>query len=238
MSDLPRPLVIWGGTGHARVIRELVQSQGGSIAAVVDNRDIAAPFFDVPILHGLEGLRTWLATQLRAPEEHDFSIAVGGGHGRDRLTLASELLSLGMKPRTLVHASASVALDAVLGGGSQVLMGAAVSACATIGRFAIINTRASVDHDCHVQECAHIAPGATLCGEIQVGRCAFIGAGATILPRLRIGSDAIVGAGAVVTQDVPDGVTVVGCPARVIEQDSPSISAGPSDISWVVRNTR
>ncbi|WP_413988516.1 acetyltransferase [Labrys okinawensis] len=228
MTDPSRPLVLWGGTGHARVLRELAQTLGTSVAVVVDNRSMPAPFPGVSIVQGLDGLRAWLAQQPNAPEAYDFAIAVGGGYGRDRLMLASRLKDLGLAPRTLVHPAANVAVDASLQEGSQVLMGSAISACATIGRFTIINTRASVDHDCRIGDGVHVAPGATLCGQIQVGDGAFVAAGATILPRLRVGADAIVGAGAIVTRDVPAGVTVMGCPARVVTKDiSPSPQGTP-----------
>ncbi|GLS19477.1 carbonic anhydrase [Labrys miyagiensis] len=216
MTDASRPLVIWGGTGHARVLRELAQTLGASVAVVVDSRSVPAPFSGVSIVQGLDGLRAWLAGQPHSLDAYDFAIAVGGGFGRDRLMLASQLKDLGLVPRTLVHPTANVAVDASLQEGCQILMGSAISACATIGRFTIINTKASVDHDCRIGDGVHVAPGATLCGEIQVGDGAFVAAGATILPRLRIGADAVVGAGALVTRDVPAGATVMGCPARVI----------------------
>ena len=60
-----------------------------------------------------------------------------------------------------------------------------------------MNTGASVDHDCHLGDAVHIAPGAVLAGEVEVGPLAFVGAGA------------------VVTRDVGDGMTVSGNPARL-----------------------
>jgi acetyltransferase-like isoleucine patch superfamily enzyme len=89
-----------------------------------------------------------------------------------------------------------------------------VNAAAEIGRGVIVNTSASVDHDCRVGEFAHLAPGSVLGGEVVVGARAFVGLGARILPCVTIGEEAVVGAGAVVLRDVPPGATVVGVPAR------------------------
>jgi sugar O-acyltransferase (sialic acid O-acetyltransferase NeuD family) len=101
--------------------------------------------------------------------------------------------------------------------GSVIFHGAIVQANSKIGRHVIVNTGAQIDHDCLVEDYAHIAPGAILCGTIQVGEGALIGAGATVVPGIRIGRWATVGAGAVVTQHVPDHAVVVGVPAKIVK---------------------
>jgi len=96
------------------------------------------------------------------------------------------------------------------------MAGAVVQAGCRIGENVIVNTRASIDHDCDIEAHAHVAPGAVLSGCVHVGERAHIGAGATVIQGLTIGAGAIVGAGAVVVDGIPDGVTVVGVPARIL----------------------
>jgi sugar O-acyltransferase (sialic acid O-acetyltransferase NeuD family) len=207
-----RPLVIWGASGHAKVLAEFVGGLGYEIVALFDNdagRD--SPLAGVPVLHGREGLNRW-----RAEHGGDAAglVAVGGARGADRLELQALLAASGCKPVAVVHPTAWVAADARIGAGSQVLAQAFVGAGSSVGEACIVNTAASVDHECSLGDGVHVAPGATLTGCITVGDHAFVGAAAVVLPRLRIGADAVVGAGAVVTRDVPAGATVVGNPAR------------------------
>jgi sugar O-acyltransferase (sialic acid O-acetyltransferase NeuD family) len=207
-----RPLVIWGASGHARVLAEFVEGLGYEIVALFDNdptRD--SPVAGVPLLRGREGLDRW-----RAGHGGDAAglVAVGGVRGADRLELQALLAASGCEPVAVVHPTAWVAADARIGPGSQVLAKAGVGAGSSLGAGCIVNTSASVDHECSLGDGVHVAPGATLAGCIVVGDRAFVGAGAVVLPRLRIGADAVVGAGAVVTRDVPVGATVVGNPAR------------------------
>ncbi|MGJ4858917.1 acetyltransferase [Labrys sp. La1] len=207
-------VVLWGATGHSRVLRELLSRVGYSVVAVVDNRDIKSPFDGVEILPGLEGLKSWLHRRANGLATPYYALAIGGGYGRDRLAIAKGLDALGLSHVSLVHPMAMIATDAVLAQGAQVLLGAAVATCVRVGACSIINTRASVDHDCIIGDGVHIGPGATLCGQIEVGDGVFVGAGAIVLPRIKIGNDAMIGAGAVVTKDVPARITVVGVPAR------------------------
>ena len=85
-----------------------------------------------------------------------------------------------------------------------------------LGEGCIVNTAATVDHDCTLGAFVHISPGAHLAGGTQVGEDSWIGIGACTRQQVRIGSGVTVGAGAAVVGDVADGLTVAGVPARVL----------------------
>ena len=97
----------------------------------------------------------------------------------------------------------------------MVCAGAIVLPRATLGRGVLVNTKASVDHDCLIGDFVNIAPAATLGGDVQVGAETFVGPGATVAAGIRIGTRAMIGAGAVVLRDLPDDVTAWGVPARI-----------------------
>lgn len=209
--------ILWGGTGHARVLREALRGKA-EVIAVFDNRDIPSPFDDIVLRVGEAGFLDW--ERSRGDVEPPFAcVAIGGGKGDERLQRMDWLLARGYSPLTVIHPRAFVALDATLGAGCQVLAQGAVCSSARLGRGVIVNTGASVDHDCVVGDGVHLAPGARAAGEVRIGDHAFIGCGAIILPRIKIGTGATVGAGAVVTRDVADGDTVVGNPARTHKQE-------------------
>jgi sugar O-acyltransferase (sialic acid O-acetyltransferase NeuD family) len=208
------PVIFWGATGQAKVLRDALPTEGAMLVAVFDNRKIASPFDDIPIFHGESGFAGW-ERNYGNHGEVQACVAIGGIHGRDRLDRMHWLTNRGFNPMSIFHPRAFVSHNASFGDGCQILAMSAVCAHAKIGAGVIINTKASVDHDCVVGDGVHIAPGATLAGEVTVDECAFIGAGAVVLPGRRIGAHAIVGAGAVVTKNVAAGHTVVGNPARL-----------------------
>ncbi|HET7433919.1 MAG TPA: acetyltransferase [Thermoanaerobaculia bacterium] len=204
-------VIFWGGTGQAKVIRPIVEQQGAQLIAVFDDTpELAPPFDDVPLLHGSQ-FSEWRMQQRGAIR---FCVTIGNPHGRVRLRIADRLEANGLTPFTAIHHTAYVAASAKIGAGAQIHAGAIIEVLATLGRQCIVNTRASVDHECRLDDGVEIGPGATLAGLIHVETGAWVAAGATVLPRMRIGADAIVGAGAVVTRDVPAKTVVAGVPAR------------------------
>ena len=96
--------------------------------------------------------------------------------------------------------------------------GAVVNALAHLERGVIVNTHASIDHDCRIGAFAHVAPGVALAGDVTVGEGALIGIGAAVVPGRTIGAWSTVGAGASVVGDVAPGETVVGVPARPLRR--------------------
>jgi sugar O-acyltransferase (sialic acid O-acetyltransferase NeuD family) len=116
----------------------------------------------------------------------------------------------------LVHPDASISRYASIGAGTVICAQAAVIIDSRIGLATIINTGASVGHDCVLEDGVHVAPGARLAGAVSVGACSWIGIGATVKERVRIGRAVTVGAGSTIIRDVPDHVTVVGSPGRII----------------------
>jgi len=217
INRLPPKVLIYGGTGQAKILRVIVEHYGSSVSVVIDDTPgLPSPFPDVLIYEGWDGFKHWIKGQNR--EKIGFLVAIGNPHGRVRLRLHEALVAEGLQAVTIAHPTAWIDKNVKIGEGSQILAGAKVLSEAVIGKQCIINTKASVDHENILEAGVEAAPGATLCGLVKVGVNGWICAGATVLSRISIGADSVVGAGAVVTKDVPDGVTVVGVPARPIKR--------------------
>ena len=97
-----REVILWGGTGQARVLNECLFGSDNTIVAVFDNSSVAAPFPDVPLHVGEGGFRSWMKTR-QVNSDLYFLVAVGG---QDRLRLHDWLVNEGLLPLTVNFSSA------------------------------------------------------------------------------------------------------------------------------------
>ncbi len=203
-----RPLVIIGARGHAKSVAEAALSAGLFIECLVDEVNAVPPgaaWQGIPIRHSLE--------DLIANEGKAFAIAIGDNRAREAVfgRLSLELHEDQFPP--IVHSSASVSRSSALECGTHILQGATVGADAHVGKFAIVNTNASIDHDSYLAEFSRLNPGAVVAGGVHIGVRSTIGMNASIADGVRVGMDVTVGANSFVRTSLPDGATAFGVPA-------------------------
>ena len=195
-------MYLYGASGHAKVIIDILESSGIPIYGLFDDNPA------IKELYGRKVLGKFAGQPLDAP------IIISIGDNAIRAKIAQSLqLDFGKA----IHYKSIVSPSAGIAAGTVVMQGSIVQADAFIGRHVIVNTRVSIDHDCVVGDFVHISPGAVLCGGVSVGEGTHVGAGAVVIPGIKIGKWCKLGAGAVVIRDIPDHCTAVGNPARIIK---------------------
>ena len=99
------------------------------------------------------------------------------------------------------------------------MAGAVVNNGAVLETGVIVNTCASVDHDCVIGAYSHVSVGARLAGTVNLGSGSMVGAGATVINNINICADCTVGAGAVVVRDIVKPGIYVGVPAQWLREE-------------------
>jgi sugar O-acyltransferase (sialic acid O-acetyltransferase NeuD family) len=204
-------IVLYGAGGHGKVVADIVEKQGKyELAGFLDDaREGEA--YGLPILGGEAAL-----ADVRGRGIEYAICTVGAAETREKID--EKLLAVGFSLALAAHPSAQIARGAALGEGSVVMPGAVVGPDAVLGRSCIVNTGASVDHDCRLGAYVHVGPGARLGGEVVAGARSLIGIGASVVKGRNVGRGATVGAGAVAVKDVAPNVTVVGVPAKPLRK--------------------
>lgn len=196
-------MILYGASGHAKVIIDICKLTNQKISKIVDDN------LEISKVLGIDVSHTLTKEDLESDE-----LIISIGNNSIRKKIAGQISSdFGL----LIHPTAVIDTTTIIEKGSVIMAGAVVNSSTKLGQHCIINTNASVDHDCFISNFVHISPNATLCGGVTVGELTQVGAGATILPNITIGTNCIVGAGSVIIGDIPDNCTVVGNPGRIIK---------------------
>ncbi len=201
-------LLIIGAGGHGRVLADVaMEMRRWERIAFADDR---AATLDRPL--GLEVLGT--TAELEQLVRQFDCVAIGIGNAVTRMRLLSQCRELGRTLPPIIHPSAFVSKFATLGEGTVVFPQAAINVGAVLGAGCIVNTGATVDHDCRLADGVHVCPGAHLAGGVEVGARCWIGIGACVREGISIGNDVLVAAGSAVVANVAPNLTVLGVPAR------------------------
>lgn len=193
-------MYLYGASGHAMVIMDILKAKGICIEGLVDDNPERNELLGYPVFHG-------------KTDASPLIISIGNNKIRKKIAE-----NYSTEFGTAVHPSAIVSEHAQIGEGTVVMQGTIIQTCAKVGKHCIINTGASVDHECQIGDYVHISPHATLCGNVHVGEGTWIGAGTTVIQGVKIGKWCMIGAGSVVTKDIPDGVLAVGNRCKIIKK--------------------
>lgn len=196
-------IILYGASGHAKVISSIVEAMDRFIDIIFDDNEKIINLNQYRVLNGYDK---------NYNPNIPIIISIGDNKLRKKI---SEKISHPFA--ILIHPTSIIDKKVIIESGSVVFHNAIIQRDSIVGKHCIINTNASIDHDCIIEDFVHLSPSATLCGNVKVGEGTHIGAGATVIPNIKIGKWCIIGAGAVITNDIPDYSLVVGVPGKIIK---------------------
>lgn len=195
---------LFGASGHAKVIIDIIEAQGHEVGVLYD---------DEPNCSNIHGHNVYKANI--AIPKGPLIISIGSCSARKLISRRYDV-----EYATAVHPKTIISNSVVISEGTVVMPGAIINSDVNIGRHCIINTKSSIDHECRIGDFVHIAPGATLSGNVKVGECTWVGAGSVVKQGVKIGKNCMIGAGSVVVKDIPDNVIAYGNPCQVIKENT------------------
>ena len=191
---------IYGAGGHGRVVRDFFQP------------------FEMVMFVDDENEKKVICRPEEIPDGARVVIAIGDNSMRQNVAKRLRNNGKNLIFPIVQHPSAIISDRVRIDIGNMFCAGSIVIVGSIIGRFCIVNTATTVDHDCLLGDFVHLGPGVHLCGNVSVGDRTLVGVGTSVRPEITIGADTIIGAGSVVVSDIPSGVMAHGNPCRVIRE--------------------
>lgn len=198
-------MLIYGASGHAKVVVDCLKSMNERILAVFDDDRLKNLFLEYVVINDYSA---------EVYPAEPIILAIGDNATRKRLAEEKIRHSFGRAK----HISSVAEQHVTIGDGTVLFHQSVIQSGSEIGSHVIVNTAASIDHDCIIGDYVHIAPHATLCGNVIVGEGTLVGAGSTVVPGIKIGKWCVIAAGSVITKNIPDHSIVRGNPGKIIKQ--------------------
>lgn len=195
-----KKLAIFGCGGHAKSVADVVlhNQPNREIVFIDKNARPNEKIFNAPVFTTYN------------VDDCDVFIAIGDNRER-KLLCEMHYANL----ICVISNTAYIGKEVRIGKGVFIAHSVHIGPLTTIDDFCVLNTSASVNHECHIGKATTVAPGALLCGNVHVGRYAWVGAGAIVRQQLTISNDVMIGCGAVVVENCDDSGTYLGIPAKI-----------------------
>jgi len=174
-----KDLILIGGGGHVKVVIDALKGQNKlSIFGILDK--------NIPAGKAVLGIKVLgddsLLENLFEKGIKKAFICVGSiGDVSTRKKIYKKVKSIGYELPYIIHSQAYISDNVFIGEGSFLAAGVIINPGTKIGKNVIINTKASVDHDCKIGDFVHIAPGSILGGNINIGNNVHVGMGAIVV---------------------------------------------------------
>lgn len=198
MSSREKPIVIIGGSGHARVLIDSLHAQNRQLIGILDPKlRQGDEILGTPVLGGDEVLETISPDSVALVN----GLGVLPGH-HDRWRMADAIRQKGYEFSIVRHPSAVISNDVHFESGVQVMAGCVLQTGVKVGRDSVINSGSLIDHDCNIGQQCWISPGVTLCGNVRLGQGVYVGTGVNIIHNISIQDGMLAKAGATIVEDV------------------------------------
>lgn len=201
-------VTIIGAGGHAVSVANVAVSAGYSVVAFVDDNKAGQNLVGIPVIRN--------ETIKENRSQDNFAIAIGDNAARKRVFESFLKENSNVKFPALIHKSAILGICSQIEEGTVIMPNSNIGPNSKVGRFCIINTSSSIDHDCAMGDFSSLAPGVTTGGNVLIGELSAVSIGAVVKHGVKVGDNCVVGASSYVNKDIGNNSVAYGVPCRRI----------------------
>ena len=204
-------IIVIGSSEHAKVIIDIIEQEDRyKIAGLSDeHRKAGEQTLGYQVLGKSENLPKLVV-------RHNLKgviVAIGDNLIRSQAAARVSEMCPSLPFVSAIHPKAAIARDVSIGEGTVIMAGVSVNPSCRIGRFCILNTNSSLDHDSVMEDFSSLAPHATTGGNCRIGEYSAISIGAVLIHGVHIGKHTVIGAGSTVLKHVESFCVAYGTPA-------------------------
>ena len=212
----PRKIVIFGGSGHAKVIVDIIESNNNF--ELIGFIDKFIPSETIVLNYKVIGDESLLPQLMNKYKFNKGVVGIGDNFVRSKVVDFVKKIAPDFQFINCIHHSAKLSNYCKFGVGNVVMPGVSINASTIISDHCILNTNSSLDHDCCMQSFSCLAPNSVVGGNCSIGKFSYVGIGSSIFQGVSIEENCIVGGGSVLNKDAISDSIYYGIPAKRISE--------------------
>jgi UDP-N-acetylbacillosamine N-acetyltransferase len=194
-------LVIYGASGHGKVIKDIAKRNGYKNIIFIDDGD-----------------NEYLNYESFKNKYKCKNIVLGIGDNFIREKIFNKLKQDNYNIITLIDPSVVIGDNVEIGEGTVIMPNVVINSESKIANGVILNTSSVIEHEDIIEDFVHISPNVALAGNVKVGKATHIGIGSSVIQNIIIGKNCIIGAGSVVICDIKNNKKVAGNPVHELKK--------------------
>ena len=212
----PRKIVIFGSSGHAKVIVDIIESNNNF--ELIGFIDKLIPQETIVLNYKVIGDESILPKLMNKYKFNKGVVGIGDNFVRSKVVDVVKKIAPDFQFINCIHNSAKLSNYCKFGVGNVVMPGVSINASTIISDHCILNTNSSLDHDCHLESFSCLAPNSVVGGNCSISQFSYVGIGASVFQGVSIGKNCIVGGGSVLDKDAISNSVYYGIPAKRISE--------------------
>ena len=203
-------IVIYGASGHAKMIVDIVlKNNDYNLVGFIDSYK---PMNSKVYGHNIVGNLDTISAVIKTFNIEGIVIGIGDNDLRLNIYRSIKKIASSIEFVPIVHPSAILAEDILVPEGTVLMAGSIVNANAKLGKFCILNTKASLGHDSVMSDFSSLSSGVTIAGNVSIGFCTSICIGASVSQGITIGDHTVIGGASLVLKSIGDFKLAYGVP--------------------------
>ena len=115
---------------------------------------------------------------------------------------------------TIIHPTAIIGKNVLIGRGSVVMAGVVVNSDSIIGEFCLLKIQSSLGHEGIMEDYSSMSSGVITGGNLKLGPFSKISFSTSVIENIKIGAHTFIGEGSLVLKNIPSFSVVFGVPAK------------------------
>ena len=209
---MEKNLILIGGGGHCKSVRDVAESAGYTILGILDRpEEVGKKVLAYEVIGVDDDIPHYV-------NQAEFMITVGQIKDCSiRKKIVSLVKAAGGKFATIISPNAYVSKYARVGEGTIIMHKAFLNADVIVGKQCIINTMTNLGHEVTIGDFCHLSTGVMVCGNVNIGNNVFIGSQSVVNQDVSVADNVVVSSMACINKSIKDSGLYIGCPIKKLK---------------------